>query len=451
MGGRQRSGLRRTWPQRLVLGVNVVLVLACLLAAGVVWYGNNRLGAVQRVTIVHTENVNELTAGGALPGTAARSTTATIPLVAVGAQNFLVVGSDSRQCGDPTGQYGGAFLDEGDIGERSDTIMVVRIDPDAEQAAILSFPRDLWVKIAGTNRRSRINSAFDRDNPSRLVQTIEQNFAIPIDHYIEVDFCAFQNIVDAVGGVRVPFEYPTRDKNTGLDIKAPGCVLFDGAAALAYVRSRHYQYYDGKRWREDDASDFGRITRQQDFIRRTLQRAIDRGARRPTVAKELLDAGLANVRVDQNLTIADLLSLATRLRGFDPAKVRTFRVDGTGTIIGGAAVVLPDTKSRYAQTLFKVFRGEALIADLGDQPLPDAIDPAAPLTSAATSTTSTTDAPTTTTARGTTAKATAGKGSTTTTPSTIPRATTVPGVPLPTVTIAENSTGIYPPDDPTCR
>src|SRR5262249_51399999 len=157
-------------------------------------------------------------------------------------QNFLLVGSDSRAeaCVDPNSPYAGGF---GDVSsDLSDTIMVVRIDPKASQAAILSFPRDLWVSIAGTGRKSKINSAYEKDDPSRLLQTIEQNFGISIAHYVEVSFCAFKNLVDAVGGVKIPFAYPTRDLNTGLNIPEPACVNMNGDEALAYVRSRHYEY-----------------------------------------------------------------------------------------------------------------------------------------------------------------------------------------------------------------
>ena len=140
-----------------------------------------------------------------LPG----QTTTTIDVSGdVAAKNYLIVGSDSRACIDPGSPYAGAFLTEGnDIGDRSDTIMVLRVDPDESQAAILSFPRDLWVRIGSSNRKARINSAFDKEDPSRLVETIEQNFEIPVDHYIEVDFCAFKYLVDAVGGVKIPFEF----------------------------------------------------------------------------------------------------------------------------------------------------------------------------------------------------------------------------------------------------
>ena len=83
-----------------------------------------------------------------------------------------------------------------------------------------------------------------------------------------------------------------------------------GDAALAYVRSRHYQYQENGRWKEDGSSDRGRIRRQQDFIKRMLRKAIDRGATRPDVAKKLIDTALKNVRIDEALTVNDLLTVA---------------------------------------------------------------------------------------------------------------------------------------------
>ena len=82
------------------------------------------------------------------------------------------------------------------MGERSDTIMVMRIDPSTKQGAVLSFPRDLWVDIPG-RAPNRINAAYIKDDPQRLIDTIYQNFGVPIDHYIQVDFCAFKTIVEA--------------------------------------------------------------------------------------------------------------------------------------------------------------------------------------------------------------------------------------------------------------
>jgi LCP family protein required for cell wall assembly len=421
---------RRTWPQRGVLVFNTLVVVGALAAAGLVWAANDTLAGTRRVVIhgdADTSAPTTAAEGPMLPG----QTTTTIDVSGdVEAKNYLIVGSDSRDCIDPGSPYAGAFLTEGnDIGDRSDTIMVLRVDPDESQAAILSFPRDLWVRIGATNRKSRINSAFDKQDPGRLVQTIEENFDIPVDHYIEVDFCAFKYLVDAVGGVKIPFEFPTRDRYTGLNVPEPGCFTMSGDAALAYVRSRHYQYQEDGRWKEDGSSDRGRIRRQQDFIKRMLRKAIDRGATRPDVAKRLIDTALDHVRIDESLTVNDLLRVSARLRSFDPEAVRTYRMDGDGTNIGGAAVIVPDLEDPATQDVLRVFRGEATVADAPPaEPSPsDASTP-----DASTSGAETTGDPSTTVAT-----PTDGTGPTTTVG--------------PSVLIEDNGVGIFPPDDPTCR
>lgn len=421
---------RRTWPQRGVLVFNTLVVVGALAAAGLVWAANDTLAGTRRVVIhgdADTSAPTTAAEGPVLPG----QTTTTIDVSGdVEAKNYLIVGSDSRDCIDPGSPYAGAFLTEGnDIGDRSDTIMVLRVDPDESQAAILSFPRDLWVRIGATNRKSRINSAFDKQDPGRLVQTIEENFDIPVDHYIEVDFCAFKYLVDAVGGVKIPFEFPTRDRYTGLNVPEPGCFTMSGDAALAYVRSRHYQYQEDGRWKEDGSSDRGRIRRQQDFIKRMLRKAIDRGATRPDVAKRLIDTALDHVRIDESLTVNDLLRVSARLRSFDPEAVRTYRMDGDGTNIGGAAVIVPDLEDPATQDVLRVFRGEATVADA---------PPAEPSPSdASTPDASTAGAETTGDPSTTVATPTDGTGPTTTVG--------------PSVLIEDNGVGIFPPDDPTCR
>jgi LCP family protein required for cell wall assembly len=431
-----RIRLRRTWPQRLVLGINVLVVLACLLTALGVWYANSRLGSLERVIITHAPDPGPLGSGGRVSG--ASTTALEVDDGEVPAQNFLLVGSDSRDCISPEQADAAAFLGEPVVGGRSDTIMILRIERNVESAAILSFPRDLWVRIADSNRRGRINSAFDKTDPSRLVQTIENNFDIRVDHYVDVDFCAFKKMVQVVGGVKVPFAYPTRDRYSGLNVTEPGCVTFDGDTALAYVRSRHYEYQVDGEWEDDLTSDFGRIARQQDFIRRALQKALDRGARQPLVAKQLIDAALSNVTVDDDLTVADLYRLATRLRTFDPGTVRTYRIDGQGTIIGGAAVIRPDTTSRQAEAILDYFRGEAASIDEGS------LDPDGEGSLESDDEGTTNEEPTTTEASTTTRPEDGQRGeddelvgtTTTSDPSGRP---------------PELVTGVIPPDDPTCR
>ena len=105
-------------------------------------------------------------------------------------------------------------------GLRSDTVMILRVEPGAERASLLSLPRDLWVPLAGGGNQ-RINSAIQNGGPSELIDTIEQYFGIPIHHYVQVDFAGFQELVDVVDGVSVYFPAPARDTHSGLDVDTP--------------------------------------------------------------------------------------------------------------------------------------------------------------------------------------------------------------------------------------
>ena len=260
--------------------------------------------------------------------------------------------------------------------------------------------------------------------PDRLIKTIKDNFNIPINHYINVDFCAFKGLVDAVGGVSVPFTTPVRDTFTGLNVTVAECHRMLGDEALAYARSREFQYYDAttKKWIYDPSGDLGRIRRQQDFIRRALHRALDK-ATNLTTMNSLLNVALDNVKIDQTLTFDNMLRLAQRLRSLDPQTVQTFTIEGKGEVIDGASVQRP-LQNNYNLALLKVFRGQARLADV-------------PTGADANPTTTYLPPPTTTPA--TTAK---GSKATTTAPST--------EVPIVTVTTAL-SPSITPPADPTCR
>ena len=130
--------------------------------------------------------------------------------------NYLIIGSDTR-----------AFVDSekdaehfGDkatqTGQRSDTIMVVHIDPGKHTGILVSFPRDLWVDIPG-HGTAKINAAFAFGGPQLTIATIKQDFNIPISHFLEVDFAGFRDIVNAIGSVPIYFPTPARDTNTGLD------------------------------------------------------------------------------------------------------------------------------------------------------------------------------------------------------------------------------------------
>ncbi len=285
-----------------------------------------------------------------------------VPAIGTDAVNILVVGVDNDACIDPSSPSAGGFGDRTAMGERSDTIMVLRLDPAAHRAAILSFPRDLWVDIAGGGGKQRINSAFVRDDPQRLIDTIWQNFAIAVDHYVQVDFCAFTSIVDAVGGVAVPFEYPTRDRNTGLFVAEPGCVTLAGDAALAYVRSRHYQWYADEQWHTDPLADLGRLSRQQDFVRRLLAAMGERDLFDLDTLGTLIEVVQDDVVVDSGLTISMMLGLAGALADLDPTSIAGYQIDAIGRTIAGQAVLEPVLDSQHMQAILAVFRGEAALS-----------------------------------------------------------------------------------------
>lgn len=284
------------------------------------------------------------------------------------AQNFLLTGSDNGACTSPDSATSGGIGDRTSFGERSDTIMIIRIDPSSKQAAILSFPRDLWVDIAGTTRQNRINSAFQSTDPNRLVATIKENFDVPVDHYVNINFCAFKEIVTAVDGVKVPFLYPTRDKKTGFNVAAPGCINFDGDTALAYVRSRSgYRYFDPTKqeWREDPTGDLGRIKRQQDFLRRSMQRALDKGSKSLSVANDLLNAALKNVITDDELSPRGMLTLAQAMRDLNTQSIATYTIDSNQKRIGDMSVLIPSLKTDEMKNVLAIFQGRAPVVANG--------------------------------------------------------------------------------------
>ena len=405
--------------------VNIIVIIACFGTAAIVYYGNEKANDRKVVSLVGSTTkltVPPATTADGTPGTDPDVTLVAGP-VDMSARNFLITGSDNGACVDPDSPYASAFGNRNGLGERADTIMILRLDPTTNAGAVLSFPRDLWVKIAGKKSRSRINSAFNRDDPNTLVLTIWENFGIPVDHYVNVDFCAFKKIVDAVGGVRVPFATPIRDRNTGLNIENAGCHRFDGEEGLAYVRSRKLFYYDSdsQSWKQDPAADRGRISRQQDFLRRALQKALDVGAGSPTVAKDLIDAALEFVILDDQLTPGKLLELAQAMRNLDPATLKTYQVEGLGKLINGQSVIEPKLETDTMEGVLAVFQGKARLVDAPEQ----LVEAPAPETSAPPSTT-----------RSSGSSTTAVSGTTTT---------------LPPVFVESNSVGVLPTDDPACR
>jgi LCP family protein required for cell wall assembly len=325
----------RTWPQRLLIGFNVCCILLALVGAGSLAYAKRKVGEIDRYVLQGLQQTNS-------PGFDSDQP-----------RNFLLVGADSDDGLDPNDPARAGRASVGGI--RSDTIMVVRVDPKTNEAKVLSFPRDLWVDVPG-NGNGRINSSLEFGGPDKLIETIKSNFDIDINHYVQVNFAGFKSLVDQIGGVPVYFATPVRDQG-GLNVTSAGCNTLNGDGALAYVRARHMKYLnENGYWASlDGTSDLGRISRQQDFIKRVLRGAIRKGARNPRTLAKLINTGVSNITLDQGTTAGDLISLGQAFRNFDPDALKTFNLPVTDAVRNGAAVL--DLQTGEAEPILAKFRG----------------------------------------------------------------------------------------------
>ncbi|HEX8804527.1 MAG TPA: LCP family protein [Acidimicrobiales bacterium] len=325
-----RPRQHRTWWQRLALAtgcLSVVGLAASAFGLGYVYRKYERLPRVELSGVLD----DDVDAGEP--------------------ENYLIVGVDnaSRLADDDPIRAGRDTL------SRSDTIMILRIDPGSRRAALLSLPRDLWVPIAGTGSNQRINTTVERGGPELLIRTIHDYLGIPINHYVQIDFAAFRGLVTAVGGVPVYIPRPARDRQTGLYLPERGCVTLDPTQALAYVRSRHYEELVRGDWQEDARSDLGRIERQQDFIRRALTRAVDQGPRNPGKLDDLIDVALTAITVDDGLTADDIFRLGNRFRSFEPEDLVTYSVPTIDDRVGEAEILR--LVEDQAEPVLAIFRG----------------------------------------------------------------------------------------------
>ncbi len=230
---------------------------------------------------------------------------------------------------------------------RTDTMILVSVDPVSNTASMLSIPRDLWVKIPGYGE-DRINVAhflgdarkLPGGGPGLAKKTVSALFGVPVQYYVRINFAGFEKLIDAIGGVDINVEkriYDTQypDNNYGymtVDIPA-GLQHMDGKTALQYARSRH----------SAATGDFDRLSRQRQII----LAARDKVARLDiplTSIPQLLQAVGDSVQTD--LGVDKLIELADIVRQLDSANIRQGGIDYTMTTpyttASGAAVELPN-------------------------------------------------------------------------------------------------------------
>jgi LCP family protein required for cell wall assembly len=307
-------------------GITVGVVLALGGTAGVILATNEQEAKVERVEGLDTVLTENKT----------------------GFENYLLVGSDSREGADPTDPDAGSIGDISDVqGRRSDTLMVLHVDHDNDEVGIFSIPRDLYVDIPG-HGTDRVNSAYSYGEDV-LIRTVQESLGIPVHHYIEVDFFGFKDIVDAIGGVEACFAAPTRDKNTGLTVPQEGCFTLNGVQGLQYARSRYFEEFVDGEWRMDPTADLGRIERQQAFIASAVARVLARWKANPLELNSIVRSVAGSVRVDPN---TNLIKASNELRPLADGGLATYRLPVVGTTIDGKSVLQFDAGAERVLSYF---------------------------------------------------------------------------------------------------
>jgi len=204
--------------------------------------------------------------------------------------------------------------------------MLLSLNQNNGEINIISIPRDMRVPIPG-HGMDKINHAYAYGGLPLTRQTVEEFLDVKIDHYIITDFEGFVNIVDLLGGIELEVE--KRMRYYGIDVTIeldPGLQHLDGEKALQYVR-----------FRSDEEGDFGRVRRQQLFLKTLLQEiiAFKNILRFPQILPELAQ----NIKTDLELNRA--LKLANRLKSVEIEEINTFTLPGKAGNIGGISYVLP--------------------------------------------------------------------------------------------------------------
>ena len=324
----------------MVAFLTVCVVSTTITAAALVWYGEQQITKVD----VETQVPGDTDGDGSVD---------IVELKDV--RNVLIVGSDSRK--DLTAKERKELGTGQFSGTRTDTLMLVQLDPQRNGAAMLSFPRDLLVTRCDGSE-GRINSAFEIGKttgvggPTCLVRTITELTGIPIHHYAQINFQGFVDVVDVLGGVRMYLEEPIKDEDANVDLEA-GCVTLRGADALGFVRVRKID------------SDFGRIARQQRFIREMVDQVTSASvALNVPRLFDLVEAGARAVETDPSLSLNVMRQIAFSFRDLSSDRIDARTVPAFNRTISGASYVVADPEP--AEELFAAFReGVAAPEDIG--------------------------------------------------------------------------------------
>ena len=298
--------------KKIALGIAIalVVVLACGGIAVALWYNNiaNNIRGNQDITNLAAPAANE-------------------------PYYVLLMGSDAREGWEP--------VDENNDGERSDSIMVARVDEKAQQVDIISIPRDLRVKIDG-HGYGKINSVIECGGYNLLVSTLNDIFDIKINYYAIVYFQGFLDLVDTLGGVtvEVPEGTASFDMDENLNTVEPSIilpagdeVLLNGEQALVLARCRHGWPLDQGAYAMGDY--------QRTLNQRNLIKAIAKGVLAQDVTQLPALVESLSKCVETNMSVDKIVSLAMNMRGMDIESMESAQLPiGASTINGDWQAVM---------------------------------------------------------------------------------------------------------------
>ncbi|MEU9865650.1 LCP family protein [Streptomyces sp. NPDC047971] len=246
---------------------------------------------------------------------------------------YLIVGSDSRE--GMSAEEKKKLHTGSAQGKRTDSMMILAACSSGN--TMVSLPRDSWVTIPsfvgsesgkkfGARGGSKLNAAYAMDGPELLVRTVEFNTGLRIDHYAEIGFAGFANIVDALGGVDMNIEKGFKDEKSGADFKA-GEQTLNGEQALAFVRTR-YAFAE---------SDLARTKNQQKFLSALANQAATPGTiLNPFRLYPTLGAGLDTLIVDKDMSLYDLGKMFFAMKGISGGNGKSMNIPISGSAPQGS-------------------------------------------------------------------------------------------------------------------
>ncbi|GAA3693446.1 LCP family protein [Zhihengliuella alba] len=251
-----------------------------------------------------------------------------------GAQNLLLLGSDSR------GEGSDVAAVKGEDGQRSDTMMLVHIPEDRSGVYVMSLVRDLWVDVPGHGQR-KINSAFNTGGYPLVVDTVEDLLGIQIDNVASIDFGGFSSLTEALDGVTVDNPNAFCTGHASPTCFEEGTVHLEGNEALRFVRER-------KAFAEGD---FQRVANQQLFIKAVMKEILNGGTlSNPVKVHDVVDRFSEYLTVDETFDAGTMVGLGIQLKDIRTEDVHFFTIP-TGPPAkgpGGADIIRQDEEALQA-------------------------------------------------------------------------------------------------------